>query len=203
MKPDTVAVIHNLIDASITVKQELKKQAALLASVAERMTQALSSGSKILFFGNGGSAADSQHLAAEFVGRFLIERRPLPALALNVNTSCVTAIGNDYGYDLVFARQVEALGQKGDVAIGISTSGNSASIIEGLRAARRLGIFTVGLTGKSGGKMKNEPDVCICVPSSETPRVQESHILIGHVLCGLVEEAMFGQTVATSCQLVA
>lgn len=187
----TIAKIQNLIDASIAVKQELKKQAPLLADVAGRLVEALAHGNKVMLFGNGGSAADAQHLAAEFVGRFLVDRRPLPALALTVDSSCLTAIGNDYSYDLVFARQVEGLGQKGDVVIGISTSGNSPSVIEGIRSARKLGLLTVGLTGRSGGKLKSEAEICICVPSSETPRIQESHILVGHVLCALVEEAMF------------
>lgn len=189
-----ITQIQGLIDASIVVKQDLKKQAPLLATVAERLVEAMARGNKVMFFGNGGSAADAQHLAAEFVGRFLVDRRPLPALALNVNTSCLTAIGNDYSYDLVFARQVQALGQKGDVVIGISTSGNSPSVIEGIRTARTLGLLTVGLTGRSGGKLKSEPEICICVPSSETPRIQEAHILVGHVLCALVEEALFCRT---------
>lgn len=206
MKADAGAKIKALIDASIAVKHELRKQASLLATVADRLVQALAGGRKLLLFGNGGSAADAQHLAAEFVGRFLVERRPLPALALNVNGSCLTAIGNDYGYDLVFARQVEALGQEGDVAIGISTSGNSASVIEGIRTARRLGLATIGLTGRSGGKLKDEAEMCICVPSSETPRIQEAHILVGHVLCQLVDEALaqrtrVGRTDGAACGL--
>lgn len=194
MKPDNIATIQALIDASIAVKQELKKQAPLLASIAGRIVQAFADGNKVILFGNGGSAADAQHLAAEFVGRFLVERRPLPALALNVNGSCLTAIGNDYGYDLVFARQLEALGKKGDVVIGISTSGSSPSVIEAIKTARNLGMVTIGLTGRSGGQLKNAAEICVCVPSSDTPRIQESHILVGHVVCALVDEAMFGLT---------
>jgi D-sedoheptulose 7-phosphate isomerase len=171
------------------VKQELRKQTSLLADIATRLGETLTRGNKLLLFGNGGSAADAQHLAAEFVGRFLIERRPVPAMALTVNTSCLTAIGNDYGYELVFSRQVEAFGRPGDIAVGISTSGNSPSVIEGIRTARRLGLCTVGLSG-SGGRLKEEAELCVCVPSSETPRIQESHILIGHILCELAEEAI-------------
>jgi D-sedoheptulose 7-phosphate isomerase len=189
-KPETAAQIERLIDASIAVKQQLRQQIPLMATVAQHLIDALSGGHKILLFGNGGSAADAQHLAAEFVGRFLIERQPLPALALTVNTSCLTAIGNDYGYDVVFARQVEALAQPGDVVVGISTSGNSGSVLEGLRTARRLGLLTVGLTGRNGGQLKHEAEWCFCVPSDETPRIQEAHILIGHILCQLAEEGM-------------
>src|SRR6185436_18554900 len=129
---------------------------------------------------NGGSAADAQHLAAEFVGRYLRERRPLPALALNANSSAVTAIGNDYGYDWVFARQLEALARPGDVAVGISTSGNSASVIKAAQCARRLGLHTIGLTGALGGGLSDFVDTLIAVPSMETPRIQECHILVGH-----------------------
>jgi D-sedoheptulose 7-phosphate isomerase len=182
--------IDRLIDASIAVKQQLRKLTPLMATVAQKFVEALAGGHKLLLFGNGGSAADAQHLAAEFVGRFLIERRPLPALALTVNTSCLTAIGNDYGYDVVFARQVEALGQPGDIAVGISTSGNSKSVLEGIRTARRLGLLTVGLTGQSGGKLKQEAELCFCAPSDETPRIQEAHILIGHILCQLAEDGV-------------
>jgi D-sedoheptulose 7-phosphate isomerase len=189
-KAATIDRIRQAIDASIAVKHQLHEQAMLLADVAGRMGDALVGGNKLLFFGNGGSAADCQHLAAEFVGRFLRECRPVPALALNVNTSCVTAIGNDYGYENVFARQVEAFARPGDVAVGISTSGNSPSVIEGIRTARRLGVLTVGLTGQQGGRLKREAEFCVCVPSSETPRIQESHILIGHILCELIEDVI-------------
>jgi D-sedoheptulose 7-phosphate isomerase len=147
-------------------------------------------GGKLLLFGNGGSAADAQHIAAEFVGRFAIERAALPAFALSVNTSCVTAIGNDYGFDQVFARQIEAFGKPGDVALGISTSGNSPNVLLGLAKAREVGLITVALTGDSECKMKNDADYCICVPSRETPRIQECHILIGHAIAELVEKEM-------------
>src|ERR1700685_1654592 len=182
------------IRASIAVKELLLKNAEVLsatAKVSELLVDAMQTGHKVLLFGNGGSAADSQHIAAEFVGRFAFDRPALPALALNVNTSCVTAIGNDYGFEQVFSRQIEALGQAGDVAIGISTSGNSPNVLRGISAAKKKGLHTIALTGRTGGTIKAAADICICVPSDETPRIQESHILIGHIISELVEEAIF------------
>jgi D-sedoheptulose 7-phosphate isomerase len=161
-----------------------------LATAADALVSAYCSGHKAIFFGNGGSAADAQHLAAEFVGRYLREREPLPALALNANSSVVTAIGNDYGYDQVFARQLAALAAPGDVAVGISTSGNSANVIEGMLQARKMGLLTIALTGVSGGRLLDLVDVLIAVPSNETPRIQECHILLGHALCDAVEQAV-------------
>jgi len=181
------------IAASIGTHQRLLNSEAtvrLIAAVAELIVKAMRQGRKLLLFGNGGSAADAQHLAAEFVGRFAIERAALPAFALSVNTSCLTAIGNDYGFDQVFARQIEAFGKSGDVAVGISTSGNSANVLLGLAKAKEIGLTTIALTGDSEGKMKNDADYCVCVPSSETPRIQECHILIGHVIAELVEKAI-------------
>jgi len=181
------------IAASIGTHQRLLNSEAtvrLIAAVAELIVKAMRQGRKLLLFGNGGSAADAQHLAAEFVGRFAIERAALPAFALSVNTSCLTAIGNDYGFDQVFARQIEAFGKPGDVAVGISTSGNSANVLLGLAKAKEIGLTTIALTGDSEGKMKNDADYCVCVPSSETPRIQECHILIGHVIAELVEKAI-------------
>jgi D-sedoheptulose 7-phosphate isomerase len=186
--------VRGSIEASIAVKQQLLQDAGLVATVAEVgrvIVHALSEGGKVLLFGNGGSAADAQHIAAEFVGRFAFDRPALPALALSVNTSCVTAIGNDYGFELVFARQVEALGRKGDVAIGISTSGNSANVLRGLLAAGTQGIHTVALTGCTGGKLKGVADYCLRASSNETPRIQECHILIGHIISELVEHTLF------------
>jgi len=165
-----------------------------MTKAADALISAYSTGHKAIFFGNGGSAADAQHLAAEFVGRYLRERAPLPALALNANSSAVTAISNDYGYAEVFARQLEALAIAGDVAVGISTSGNSPNVIQALRAARRLGLFTIGLTGASGGAMREVVDVLIAAPADETPRIQECHILIGHALCDAVEQAVTAGT---------
>jgi D-sedoheptulose 7-phosphate isomerase len=142
-------------------------------------------------FGNGGSAADAQHIAAEFVGRFIPDRVPLPALSLATDTSALTALGNDYGYNTVFSRQVEALGNAGDVAIGISTSGNSPNVLEAVDAARKKGLFTIGFTGSDGGKMKGRTDVLFCVPTRMTPRIQETHITLGHVLCELIDRELF------------
>lgn len=159
-----------------------------LAMAAEALVSAYRNGHKAVFFGNGGSAADAQHLAAEFLGRYLREREPMAALALSANSSSVTAIGNDYGYEQVFARQLQALASAGDVAVAISTSGNSPNVIEAVMTARRLGLFTVGLTGASGGRLRDLVDILIAVPSDETPRIQECHILIGHALCDAVEQ---------------
>ena len=146
---------------------------------------------KILLCGNGGSASDAQHIAAELSGRFYIDRPPLYAEALHVNSSYMTAVANDYGYDTTYARMVEAAGRKGDVLIGISTSGNSHNVVKAMRKAKETGMLTVGFTGKDGGKMKNICDIMICVPSVDTPRIQEAHILIGHIICQLIEEEMF------------
>lgn len=184
----------NTIKASIATKQLLVSSPEIIADIAkvsEIMVAAFEKGNKVFLFGNGGSAADSQHIAAEFVGRFAFDRPPLPALALSVNTSCLTAIGNDYGFDLTFARQLEALAKPGDVAVGISTSGNSPNVLQGLAAAKKLGLHTVAFAGCTGGKMKGAADFCLCAPSNETPRIQECHILIGHIISELVEATIF------------
>lgn len=186
--------VKGSIQASIAVKNLLLGNAEVVSTIAKvsaLLVDSLDKGKKVLLFGNGGSAADAQHVAAEFVGRFAFDRPALPALALSVNTSCVTAIGNDYGFDLVFSRQIEALARPGDVAIGISTSGNSPNVLHGFSAARKIGLATVALAGCTGGKMKNAVDYCICAPSNETPRIQECHILIGHIISELVEETIF------------
>src|SRR5438552_1157465 len=186
--------VRRSIEASIGVKRLLLNSSEVvsgMARVTEILIEAFKKGNKPLLFGNGGSAADAQHIAAEFVGRFAFNRPALPALALSVNTSAVTAIGNDYGFDLVFSRQIEALGRPGDVAIGISTSGNSANVLRAASVAKGMGLHTVGLTGCTGGKLKNAVDYCICVPSNETPRIQECHILIGHIISELVEQTIF------------
>jgi D-sedoheptulose 7-phosphate isomerase len=186
--------ISESIKASITVKEQLLRAPGLVSTVAkvsEIIVNSLEQGNKVLLFGNGGSAADAQHIAAEFVGRFAFDRCALAALALSVNTSCVTAIGNDYGFELIFARQIQALGRPGDVAVGISTSGNSQNVIEAALMAKSLGLRTVGLTGCTGGRLKNNVDYCIGVPSNETPRIQECHILIGHIISEIVEQTIF------------
>jgi D-sedoheptulose 7-phosphate isomerase len=182
------------IEASIAVKQRLlgsPEVVSTIAKVSEILVGAFDRGNKALLFGNGGSAADAQHIAAEFVGRFAFDRPALPALALSVNTSCVTAIGNDYGFDQVFSRQIEALGRPGDVAIGISTSGNSPNVLRGVLAAHKIGLHTIALTGQTGGRLKHEVDHCIGVPSNQTPNIQECHILIGHIISELVEKVLF------------
>jgi D-sedoheptulose 7-phosphate isomerase len=188
-------LVRSRIQRSIEVKQALLSDAAfhdLVAQAAMQIVSALRTGGKVLFFGNGGSAADAQHLAAEFTGRYLKERKALPALALHANSSAVTAIGNDYGFDLVFARQMEALGKEGDVAVGISTSGNSRNVLRALEVAKSKSIYTVALTGASGGEMKAVADCTIRIPSEETPRIQECHILTGHIICEIAEEMLFG-----------
>lgn len=186
--------VSNSIKASIATKQQLlgnQELISMVAKVSELLVKTFAQGNKLMLFGNGGSAADSQHIAAEFVGRFAFDRPALPALALSVNTSCVTAIGNDYGFEQVFSRQIEALGRAGDMAIGISTSGNSPNVLHGLDTARKLGIHTVAFAGCTGGKMKTSAEYCICAPSNETPRIQECHILIGHIIAELTEHTIF------------
>ncbi|MFN8140142.1 MAG: SIS domain-containing protein [Fimbriimonadales bacterium] len=181
-------------------QQNIQDHAELLSSLssiepdvdaaAKAIIESLNSGGCIMLCGNGGSAADAQHIAGEFVGRFLKERRALPSLALHTNTTVMTAIGNDYSFDTVYARQVEAHGKKTDVLIAITTSGNSANILNAAEQAKRQGITVIGLTGGTGGKLKPLCDICICVPSDSTPRIQEMHILIGHTLCQLAEQAI-------------
>ena len=198
MKPEAnfKRLIVARIEDSLAVKQAFlrdEKSLTLVAEVASVITNSIRRGGRIFFFGNGGSAADAQHLAAELAGRYLRERPGLPALALTTNTSCLTAIGNDYGYDLVFARQLQALASSGDVALAISTSGNSASILLAAEATRKKQLVTVALTGASGGKLKPLVDYCVCVPSEHPARIQELHILIGHILCEIVEEELFNE----------
>jgi len=164
-----------------------------IASVARLLAEAFRRGGKLLVMGNGGSAADAQHLAAEIVGRFRMERRGLPAVALSTDTSILTAVGNDYGFESVFRRQVEALAAPGDVVMGISTSGSSANVLAALRLAREMGCSTVGLLGRDGGSIRGVVDHDLTVPCLDTPRIQESHIIIIHILCDLVEKELFGE----------
>ncbi|MEM7425243.1 MAG: D-sedoheptulose 7-phosphate isomerase [Pseudomonadota bacterium] len=171
----------------------LPEVAADAQVAAERMVDALGAGGKIIFCGNGGSAADAQHLAAEFLGRFMMERNPLPALALSTNSSTVTAIGNDYGFEQVFARQLRGLAKRGDVLVGISTSGRSQNVVEAFKVAREIGVVTVSLTGQEGSELASLADIAIRAPSPSTPRIQEMHITIGHVMCEIVETAMAGK----------
>ena len=184
-------ILRKNIESSIEVHGRILEACLpAMAAAADALIAAYRNGHKALFFGNGGSAADAQHLASEFLGRYLRERRPLPAIALHANTSAVTAIANDYGYEHVFSRQLQALATAGDVAVGISTSGNSQNILEALTVARKMGVYTIGLTGASGGRMRELVDVLIAAPSNETPRIQECHILVGHALCDAVEQAV-------------
>jgi D-sedoheptulose 7-phosphate isomerase len=188
--------IRELFDASVRAKQVfLEENAAALERAIELVATALAGGRKLLLFGNGGSAADAQHIAAEFVGRFLRERRALPAIALTTDTSALTSIANDYGYDDVFARQVGALGVSGDVALAISTSGRSANVLRAVEACRELGVTTIGLTGGDGGPLAGAVDLALRVSASGiSARIQETHILIGHVICELVDRRLFGET---------
>ena len=184
-------ILRTNIERSVQVHAKLLGACLpAMTAAANALVSAYSAGHKALFFGNGGSATDAQHLAGEFLGRYLRERRPLPAVALADNTAAATAIANDYGHDQVFARLLEALALPGDVAVAISTSGNSQNVIEGVTAARKLGLFTIGLTGSSGGRLHGMVDALIAVPSDETPRIQECHILVGHALCDAVEHAI-------------
>jgi len=187
--------ITTQISSSIATKELLLtdvKQLDLINQAAQMIITAYQAECKTLLAGNGGSAADAQHIAGEFVSRFYFDRPGLSSIALTTDTSVLTAIGNDYGYEKLFSRQVQAVGNKGDIFIGISTSGNSPNIIAALLECKKSGIKTVGLTGNKGGEMVGLCDICIEVPSAETPRIQEAHILIGHIICFLVEEEIFG-----------
>jgi D-sedoheptulose 7-phosphate isomerase len=185
--------IRKSVAESLKLKREFfGANERLIEKVALTISSALINGSKIMLYGNGGSAADAQHIAAEWVGRFRKERQPLPALALTTDTSILTAVGNDYGFDRIFSRQLQALGRKGDISIAISTSGNSLNVLTANDAARDLGLVTVGLTGGDGGKLAENVDYHINVPHKSSARVQEVHIMLGHILCELVDENMKG-----------
>lgn len=199
--PDISKIFDETIAEHIKVIQALLQQRPAFEHVAAAMSRAILSGNKILWCGNGGSAADAQHLAAELVGRFLCERRGLPSIALTTNTSILTAIGNDYGYEHVFRRQVEALCVKGDVVVGISTSGNSKNVCLALETARTMGAVTVAFTGQGGGAMVKVADEALQMPSMETPRIQEAHILCGHMLCDYVEQAVCGAEAREEAEL--
>lgn len=187
--------IASIISASIDVKQQILADPAFLQTieqVIEVVTNAFQNGKKVLFCGNGGSAADAQHLAAEFSGRFYKDRKALPSEALHCNTSYLTAVANDYSYDVIYSRLVEGICEEGDVLIGLSTSGNSKNILNAFEAAKAKKVITIGFTGATGGKMKDAGDYLLNVPSSDTPRIQESHIMVGHIICELVEAKIFG-----------
>jgi D-sedoheptulose 7-phosphate isomerase len=186
--------IEEIIKSSIEVKELILNDSELLSKVkkaAELITETYKQGGRVYFCGNGGSAADAQHLAAELSGRFYFDRPPLAAEALHVNTSYMTAVANDYSYDVVFSREVEAFCKEGDVLIGISTSGNSANVLKAFEVAKRKKVSIIAMTGEGGGKMASECDILIDVPSNDTPRIQESHIMLGHIICQKVEEDLF------------
>ncbi len=186
--------IKNIINASIVTKQHILNDDEFIKKIenaVDIIVHAFQQGNKVLFCGNGGSAADAQHLAAEFSGRFYKNRKALPSEALHCNTSYLTAVANDYSYDVIYARLIEGLGNEGDVLIGLSTSGNSPNIVKAFEVAKEKNVTTIGFTGATGGKMKDVSDHLFNVPSTDTPRIQESHILIGHIICQLVEENLF------------
>ena len=190
-------IIRDIIASSISVKQEILQNEELLAAIEKAVsiiTLAFENGNKVLFCGNGGSAADAQHLAAEFSGRFYKNRRALPSEALHCNSSYLTAVANDYSFDVIYSRLVDGIGEAGDVLVGLSTSGNSANIVKAFEVASAKEMINIGFTGVSGGTLKAYSDVLINVPSSDTPRIQESHIMIGHIICQLVEENLFAST---------
>ena len=186
--------IRKIIKASIDTKQSVLQNEGLLKTIAasvDLIVNAFRNGNRVYFCGNGGSAADAQHLAAEFSGRFYTDRKALPAEALHCNTSYLTAVGNDYGFDEIYSRLIDGIGEKGDVLVGLSTSGNSPNILKALKTAKKKEMITIGFTGKSGGEMRTLCDHLINIPSTDTPRIQESHIMVGHIICQLVEEKYF------------
>lgn len=187
--------IKSLISASIDVKNQILADEQMQQTIENAITvitEAFQNGKKVLFCGNGGSAADAQHLAAEFSGRFYKDRKALPSEALHCNTSYLTAVANDYSYDVIYSRLVEGICEEGDVLVGLSTSGNSKNILNAFAAAKEKKVITIGFTGAHGGKMKDASDYLVNVPSNDTPRIQESHIMIGHIICEMVEEKIFG-----------
>jgi len=188
--------IKDIIQASVDTKLRLLNDPVLMATIEKVtavITTAFANGNKVLFCGNGGSAADAQHLAAEFSGRFYSDRDPLPSEALHCNSSYMTAVANDYGYDVVYSRMVRGMGKPGDVLVGLSTSGNSVNIIKAMEEAKKIGMINVVLSGEGGGKLRTMCDYLINVPSNDTPRIQESHIMVGHIICELVESGLFNK----------
>lgn len=188
--------IREIISASVKAKEAILKDETLLHTIeqtVDALVSAFTAGHRVYFCGNGGSAADAQHLSAEFTGRFYKDRKALPSEALHCNTSYLTAVANDYSYDLVYARMIEGIGQPGDVLVGLSTSGNSMNILRAFEAAKKLGMLTVGFTGMTGGEMKQVSDLLLNAPSTDTPRIQECHIMMGHIICELVEEKLFSK----------
>ena len=183
--------IVSILDENIKVKEGIKDLAPLIRKISEEIIKAYKNKKKVVLFGNGGSAADAQHIAAEFVGKFYKDREALPSLAFTTNTSSVTATANDYGYDLIFERQVNAFVEEGDIAIGLSTSGNSPNVVKGLERAKAKGAITIGMTGMKENAIERIADYCLKMPSADTPRIQEGHITVGHIICYLVEKELF------------
>ena len=183
--------IISVLDENIRIKEDLKNQTSIIISITNAIINVYKNNKKVILFGNGGSAADAQHIAAEFVGKFYKDRKSLPALALHTNTSSVTATANDYGYEFIFERQVSSLVNERDLVIGISTSGNSPNVIKGLEKAKEIGATTIGFTGQKENKIEKIVDYCLKIPSTDTPRIQEGHITVGHIICYLVEKELF------------
>ena len=188
MENEIIAILNE----NIKIKNKLKEQTSLIIKLSNKIINAYKNKKKVVLFGNGGSAADAQHIAAEFVGKFYKDRESLPALALHTNTSIITATANDYGYDVIFERQVSSLVNEGDIVIGISTSGNSPNVIKGLKKAKEKHAITIGFTGQKENKIEKIADYCLKIPSTDTPRIQEGHITVGHIICYLVEKELFG-----------
>jgi D-sedoheptulose 7-phosphate isomerase len=184
--------INLILDENTKVIKSIKNLTPIIANISKKIINAYKNKKKVILFGNGGSAADAQHIAAEFVGKFYKDRDSLPALAFHTNTSVLTATANDFGYDLVFERQVSSFVENGDIVIGISTSGNSPNVIKGLIKAKEKGAITVGFTGQKPSKVGEITDICLKIPSTDTPRIQEGHITVGHIVCYLVEKELFG-----------
>ena len=175
------------------INQVLAGQVRKIKEIAQLVIDCYRNNGKVILFGNGGSAADAQHIAAELVGKYKLKRKSLPAIALTTNTSILTSIGNDYGFDVIFEKQIEGLVKEGDIVIGISTSGNSENVLRGILKAKKLGAKTIAFTGKSGGKLKNKVDILLNIPSDNTPRIQEAHVTVAHIICGLVENKIFAK----------
>jgi D-sedoheptulose 7-phosphate isomerase len=184
--------IISILNEDINVKEGIKKNVSLIRKISEEVINAYKHNKKVVLFGNGGSAADAQHIAAEFVGKFYKDRESLPSLAFHTNTSVVTATANDFGYEYIFERQVSSFVNEGDIVIGLSTSGNSLNVIKGLEKAKELGATTIGFTGQKENKIEKIVDHCLKIPSNDTPRIQEGHITVGHIICYLVEKELFG-----------
>lgn len=184
--------IISILNENIKIKEKIKKLAPLIKEISEEIVEAYKNRKKVILFGNGGSAADAQHIAGEFVGKFYKDRESLPSLAFHTNTSVVTATANDYGYEYIFERQVSSFVEGGDIVIGISTSGNSINVIKGIEKAKKLGAVTIGFTGEKENQLEKTVDFCLKIPSNDTPRIQEGHITVGHIICYLVEKALFG-----------